>query len=644
MGLRLFTLLAITLLFSTKAYAHVEEVKVSSDILIAILFFTALMSMIVIFLGKKRLSREIDNHKKTIKTLQRNKRDLQNYKLQMEQFSLSAATMLSIGDETILFDRISKAIVEYSDFERVLISLFHDDPPARELIGHCGVEMELVEKVKSINLDKSWYDSVFSDGIRLGQASYYIPHSMKHILNKEATIFGEGDMVEKEGGWHPEDNLFVRMKDENGKFIGVISVDNSKCGRKPTNDTVRPLELYASLISQIIILKRAQIQKKTLEGKLLQAQKMEAIGNLTGGIAHDFNNVLGVIVGHVEMALRIQPENPAYLEHVNEIKRASNRARDIVQHLLTFSRKKEKELRTIQIKDTLADSIKFLRSIIPSTIEIVVDLQLDECSVMADPTQILQIILNLGTNAVHAMEDTGGQLQVSAKKVGRESLKDLSSKPMTAAQYVKISVQDTGHGIGKDDLDMIFDPYFTTKDVGKGTGMGLAVVHGIVESHEGTIKVTSWVGEGCLFDIYIPVHQGETQLKKASGKEMPGGSERILLVDDEAGLLMVMKRQLERKGYSVDAYEDSVEAFDMFRMEPDAFNLVIADVTMPKMSGDVLTKKILEIRPDMPVFLNTGFSEKMDEEQSKNVGARRFFLKPLAFPVLSAAIREELDK
>ncbi|MBT8351540.1 MAG: hypothetical protein KJO26_09950, partial [Deltaproteobacteria bacterium] len=251
----------------------------------------------------QQLEKEVADRKRIETRLNANEEKVLRLSEQTEQFSLTAASLIGMGNQQEIFDRISHAIVQFSDYRRVIISSFKEESPYRDIIGFGGVEAEVIDRLRTIEMPKSWYDGVFQKGIKVGQFSYYIPHTMKNILNQEATIFGKGPPNVDSDAWHPEDNLFVRMHDEKGEFVGVISVDDSKSGLHPTDETVRPLEIFASLIVQIIILKKEQQQRKLLEEQLVQARKMESIGTLAGGVAHDFNNILAIILGNLELAI-----------------------------------------------------------------------------------------------------------------------------------------------------------------------------------------------------------------------------------------------------------------------------------------------------------------------------------------------------
>jgi len=599
---------------------------------------------IVLFFFNRKLQSEIAIRKTAEGALHQSERALQNYSKQIEQFSLSAASILSIRDERTLFAEMSKAIIELSDFKRVLILLFQDEPPFRELIGSAGISNEVLAKVKMTNLPQSWYDDIFELGIKLGHMSYYLPHSLKSILNQEAVFYGEGPLPDREDMWHPSDNLFVKMNNEKGELIGVISVDTSKSGARPTDEVVRPLEVYAGLISQIIVLKREHRRIQQLEQQLRFSQKLEALGNLTGGIAHDFNNILGIIIGNVELALLDTAESQPTYHNLSEIRSACNRARDIVQHLLMFNRKSEKELRPVAVADLLRDSLRFLRTTVPPNITLVSEIQSLDEHVLADPPQIYQALLNLFTNSVQAMDDTGGILTIATKVESLHAPLKSATGDIPPGHYIRLSISDTGHGIAPQLVEKIFDPYYTTREFGKGTGMGLSIVHGIIQSHNGAIMVRSTPERGTTFTIYLPVIEKNTEEKQTVAAPLPGGNETILLVDDDEALLEVGMLMLKKLGYTVITYAEPAQALEYFRQHADHIHLLITDMTMPVMSGRELAEKSLEIKPDLPVFLCTGYSDKMDEREATRIGISRYFEKPLDPVIFSAAIRNVLSE
>jgi signal transduction histidine kinase/ActR/RegA family two-component response regulator len=468
---------------------------------------------------------------------------------------------------------------------------------------------------------------------------------MKHILNQEATVFGTVETPEDSDCWHPDDNLFVRMNDENGNFIGVISVDDSKSGNRPNDDIVRPLEIFSSLISQIIVLKREFEKRRELEEQLRQAQKMEAIGNLTGGIAHDFNNILGVIIGNSEIAMLDLPQESESYQSFEEIKTAAIRARDIVRQLLSFSRKSVRVCEPMLLQKVLEESLTFMRSTIPSSIQINRELGEEKIVIDGDPTGIYQIMVNLCTNAAQAMEDEGGVLTITLDSINA-SLAGVDEKQFPdSGKFARITVADTGKGIPEENVHQIFDPYFTTKDIGKGTGIGLSVVHGIVKGHNGVISVDSTPGEGTAFTLLLPMipDLAEADVSGTETSATPGEG-RILLVDDEPSLLEINRKMLEHCGYLVDSFTNPIDCLDAFRQSPNSYNLVITDFTMPHMTGDLLTKKILSIDPDMPVILCTGFEDKIDEQQALDLGIRHYLRKPLAMQELAGKVTHTIGK
>ncbi len=388
--------------------------------------------------------------------------------------------------------------------------------------------------------------------------------------------------------------------------------------------------------------KQGEEKYQRLQDQLQQAQKMEAIGTLAGGIAHDFNNILGAILGYAEMAKEdclSGSVNPSDLEQVIQ---AGNRARDLVKQILAFSRQSEAEKTPVRPAPIIKESIKLLRSSLPATIDIQQDMDPDTALVMADATQFHQIIMNLCTNAYHAMEETGGTLSISLKNKNFNQ-QDLASVPeIRVGQFVQLSIRDSGAGITPGIRERIFDPYFTTKATGKGTGMGLAIVHGIVKSYGGFITCNSWIGEGTVFEINLPAVL-EQPVPEQEIDMIPAGTERILFVDDEEMLIRMGQTMLERLGYTVTVKKSSFEALTTFINQPEAFDLVITDQTMPGMTGFDLARRMLQIQPRLPIILCTGYSNQVSEEKAKASGIKGFILKPLVRNDFAALIRKVLD-
>ena len=576
--------------------------------------------------------------------LKQKEKQVQELHDQTEQLSLAAAEMIAMENMEVICQKVADAIVDYSDYQRVIISLFKDEFPFRDIVGFAGLEKNLIDRVRTVEFKKGWYDKVFEQGITIGSFSYYIPHTMKHILNQEATYFGEGPVPDKENVWHPEDNLFVRMNDEKGNFIGVISVDDSKSGEVPSAKTIRPLEIFSILISQIIMLKKEQEKRQNVEAQLHQAMKMESIGTLAGGIAHDFNNILGIILGNTELALDdMSEEDPAY-EELKEIRDASLRAADIVKQLLSFSRKTDQHLGPIDIIPVVRDTLNFMRSSIPATVDIDPCITAGEAIVMADPIQINRILMNLCINAFQAMPDEKGRIEIKVDAM-ELTWKNISmANGLKPGPYVRIKVNDNGQGISSDILDRIFDPYFTTKDVGKGSGMGLAVVVGIVKAHNGDIWVDSKPGKGTRFTICLPVTQKQPDSSKKEVQQITEhGSERILFVDDDMAITDMYKKNLAQMGYQITEVNDPGEAFRVFEKSPGSFDLVITDMTMPGMTGSDLAKKIMAVRTNIPIIICTGHSDLIDEKTAVDMGIAALVSKPVPRNEMGLVIRDALS-
>ena len=391
-------------------------------------------------------------------------------------------------------------------------------------------------------------------------------------------------------------------------------------------------------------LKNAQLEKEKLQDQLRQAHKMEAIGTIAGGIAHDFNNILGIIIGNLELALDDIPKwHPAF-NNMEEIKVASFRARDVVRQLLSFSSKSVQSQEPIEINDIIKESMSLLRASTPTTIEIHTNLRSKSEVIKADATQIHQILINLCTNSVHAMEEKGGILSVEVLKVHIADDAALDFGELNKGDYAQITVRDTGTGIDSDTQKKMFDPYYTTKETGKGTGMGLAVVQGIVLNHGGAISVHSKIHKGTSIKVLFPISDEQNQIKQTVSEKLPKGHERILFVDDEKSLVTLGKPMIESLGYKVDTYTDPKKALDIFTSNPSRFDLIITDLTMPQLTGTHLAKKILEVRADIPIILCTGFSDKIDSKIVFDIGIKKYLEKPLNKQKFATTIRETLDK
>ena len=395
-------------------------------------------------------------------------------------------------------------------------------------------------------------------------------------------------------------------------------------------------------IGSIINLRDISEQKR-LQSQLQQAQRMEAIGTLAGGIAHDFNNILSAVIGYTEIALN-DVEKDSLLQHnLKEVLNAGARAKDLVKQILTFSRQAEQELKPVQIKIAVNEALKLIRASLPTTIEIHQTVESNSV-VLADLTQMHQVVMNLCTNASHAMPAAGGTLRVSLVDVEIESDFAGGHPGLHPGPYIQLSVIDTGHGMTSEVLNRIYDPFFTTKEKGEGTGMGLSVVHGIVKSHDGEVVVHSEPGKGTSFEIYFPAIE-KTEIRKTDAVlPLPVGNERILFIDDEPTLVHIGKQILERLGYEVEARTSSLEALELFKIKSEKFDLVITDMTMPKMTGDDLAREILKIRKNIPIILCTGYSKKISEGKAEALGVRALVMKPIVAEQLATIVRRVLDE
>ncbi len=502
-------------------------------------------------------------------------------------------------------------------------------------------EDALIRAQHAAKIGSWWYDTV------LEKSAW--TEEMFHIFGLEPSPSGI-DYEEHRKIIHPSDwNRFnSAVKKASTEGIGydlelqIIRPDgetryiNTKCvAQRDKNGRVVELVGTAQDITE----------RKQVDTRSRQAQKMEAIGALAGGIAHDFNNILTPIIGFSEMILTDHKTDKTICKRVNEIIKAAYRAGSLVQQILAFSRQSKPQKIPVRIQTILTEAIKLARATIPSNIDIIRDLKPKVGSVSADPTQIHQVAMNLITNAYHAVEENGGKIMVALneKHISEDDL--IGSASLTSGKYALVTVSDTGIGMDQETIGKIFEPYFTTKIQGKGTGLGLSVVYGIVKEYGGDICVYSEVGQGTSFNVYLPISE-DTHIPEMKNTiiQYGNGEEKILIVDDEKQIVDIETITLEKMGYQVISRTSSVEALSAFMANPDAFDMVITDMTMPSMTGVELSRELISIRPDIPIIICTGFSEKIDSERAKSIGIRGFLSKPTSRADLSKMIRTILDE
>jgi signal transduction histidine kinase/ActR/RegA family two-component response regulator len=406
--------------------------------------------------------------------------------------------------------------------------------------------------------------------------------------------------------------------------------------------SVSPVRDIKGKIVNFVAVMRDVSQEIALERQLRQAQKMEAIGTLAGGIAHDFNNILSAIIGYTELGIRNLPKDSEERKSLKKVLQAGGRARDLVKQILTFSRQSEEEYQHVDFHLIIKEAFKLLRSSLPSSIKMHQNL-VKTGNVMGDPTQLHQVVMNLCTNASQAMSEAGGTLTLSLDEYEISPGELERDENLVPGRYARFIVSDTGYGIEPGIMDRIFEPYFTTKEKGKGTGLGLSVVHGIVQRLSGKITVSSEPGKGSTFTVYIPLAEQVKETVYDTDGSISLGFERVLVVDDEKVLAEMTQQTLEHHGYWVESYTDSRDALEHFKADPYRYDIVLTDMTMPDMSGDRLAKEMLKIRPDLPIVLCTGFSEKISEEEASAIGVSAFALKPLVSKELVRILRAALD-
>jgi PAS domain S-box-containing protein len=441
--------------------------------------------------------------------------------------------------------------------------------------------------------------------------------------------------------------------DEAGGLVGGFGITQDITERKRVEEALQ--NAYADLEERVqertfelseayeTLQREVNEHKKTAE-HLVRVQKLEALGTLAGGIAHDFNNILAGLIGFTEMVLEdIAPDTPEH-RRLELVLKGANRGRDLVRQILTFSRKSEQDKKPLALNQVVEEGLKLLRPTLPTTIEIVSKSLTNDDQIFADPVQMHQILMNLCTNAAHAMREKGGTLDIRVFKTSLQEGNPMPLPNIKAGEYIVLKVSDTGSGMTPEILNQVFDPFFTTKKPGEGTGLGLSVVHGIVKSHDGYITVESEPEKGTTFHVYLPSIKEEARSIDKETLPVAGGKERILIVDDEDMLVELNEQRLRRLGYEVVATTSSMEALAIFCKEPDTFDLVITDYTMPNLTGMDLAMELLKVRATIPIILCTGQSDTISPEKAKEIGIRGFLMKPLANRELAQAVRRVLTQ
>ena len=550
-----------------------------------------------------------------------------------ETIWFSESAIPYIEGDNIIFCGMLMDITERKQWESTLqnserrFKELFNEAPVVYVITESRIQEPYIKDVNKAFVDMLGYSR--SEVLDTPLAQYYTEDSQKELIEKGGFQRAlRGEFLNEERSFITRDGRTVHTLlhalpeyDANGKVLGTRA-------------------MFLDITSRKI----AQQETKRLETVLRQTQKMEAIGTLAGGIAHDFNNILSAVIGYSELALtEVEKDNRLY-RYLEQILSAGMRAKDLVHQILVFSRQEEHEVKPLQIEPLVKEALKLMRSSLPATIEIHQQIDSDLDSVLADPTQIHRIIVNLCTNAAQAMEENGGQLTITLSQATL-SQQDIRLHPdLSPGKYLKLSVQDTGQGIPQEIAEKIFEPYFTTKEKGKGTGLGLSVVHGIVANYGGAIYVYSERGYGTKFNVYLPAIKQHRLSIKPEEVKLPTGSEHVLLVDDEPMLLEMGQLLLESLGYKVTVCDSGLAAVEIINRSPSDIDLVISDVTMPKMTGDQLAQKILQMRKDLPIILCTGHSSKVTDELVSKIGVKALAMKPLTKEVIALLVRKVLDE
>lgn len=548
------------------------------------------------------------------------------------------------------FDSV-KEKKEWSDDDLILLKFVSET--LTDVITRIRTEKMLKEK--SLFLDKVIESSALSTWIsdEKGTAIMTNPACLEFFGATEDEVIGKynlfKDSVLQKNGFIP----VIKDVFEKGKTANIIidydfaladHVDTNIASRKVINSIFTPILNDKQEVVNVIIQTIDLTEIKEMEAELIQSRKMESIGTLAGGIAHEFNNILGIIIGNTELAIEDIPDyNPA-LDCVREIREASLRAKDIVRQIMSFARKTTTDRKPLEIRTVVQDSLKLLRSTIPKSIKVNEEITCFSETILGNKTEIHQVIMNLFSNSLHSIKDETGAIDFILEPVSLDSKSASAYENLGAGQYVKVTVKDTGKGINPEIMDRIFDPYFTTKDIDKGLGMGLAVVYGIMKKHDGDIKIMSRLGRGTTVELLFPISKEKVDEEAETVEIEITGKEHILFVDDEPSIVKVAVHVLEKQGYKVTGLTSSREALEIFQKDPENFDLIITDMSMPGMTGDKLIRELIKVRSSIPIILSSGHSDRVNENLVKELGIMAYAMKPLDKSQLLNTVREVLEK
>lgn len=550
----------------------------------------------------------------------------------------------ALGGEHVTFE--TRYVAPGGDERFSLVNLIPDVGSGGEVVGFFVVALDITDRKRAesaLRVSDAALKSI-SQGVLITSVDGTILSANQAFCAitgyEDSAIQGRSSEFLYEGLNDPASLKALKNALREGREFSGELLDRRKDGSRYWNDmTVTPVRDERGELTHFICVIRDISQRRRLEDQLRQVQKMEAIGQLAGGVAHDFNNILAAILGNVELALMDTPgEHPAR-ESLHEIKNASARAKSLIQQILAFSRQQPQERRVMTLAPVVQEALGFLRATIPAVVTVVATTEPDMPPIMGDPTQIHQIIVNLFTNAWHAMDDQPGRIEISLHSMTLEEGHVSRMAGMRAGRYACLSVKDTGKGMDAATLERIFDPFFTTKDPGKGTGLGLSVVHGIVQAHDGWINVSSQLGRGSTFQVFFPVTATQEELKGETAPNLKrGDGHHILYIDDETSLVALAKRMLERFGYRVSGFSDTGQAMKHFRENPSAFDLVITDLNMPGYSGLQMAAEFLRMRKDLPVVLCSGRVTEDLKQRAFNAGIKDVLHKPNTSEELSETV------